>query len=217
MPKRKTTSRSLKALAALNLDLFQPELIQVPAPATLYTKIKVHAQRLPWAGLLTDPAISIRTAEQLPTPEQLYDLFERYNWMYFAGKLPWTKIEYSARMTSAGSYNPRRRLIRISRKYHEIFPEELGDTLKHEMLHIKYPDHSVRFRQEAARIGASVKARSHPALRKPPKYVYYCPVCLIEYPRQKRFAAASCGVCSKGGQYDDRFRLRLLKSPRRSG
>ena len=132
--------------------------------------------------------------------------------MYFDGRLPTPRIEYSNRMTSAGSYIPSQRLIRIGRKYHQLFPEDLHDTLKHEMIHMLHLRHDAAFKQEAARVGATVTAKSHPALRKPPKYVYICPGCGKLYPRQKRFRMASCGDCSAGGEFDERFKVKLKKS-----
>ena len=212
----KRTKRQMKAMEALNLDLFQPDRVQLPSPATLYTRIKQYSEPSPEAVGLQEPSLEFGKKTALPPVEELRRLFDRYNWMYFGGKLPSVKIEYSARMTSAGSYSPNRKLIRIGRKYHQVFPEELGDTLKHEMLHILYPNHDSYFKREAARIGASVKARSHPSLRKPPRYLYYCPSCGAEYPRQKRLRMASCGSCSPGGRYDERYKLKLKESLQKS-
>ncbi|MEW6049558.1 MAG: SprT-like domain-containing protein [Candidatus Zixiibacteriota bacterium] len=201
------TVRQQKALARLNYDLFQHPGMVPPAPATLYTVIKQHAERLPEAVREpVNPAIT-----SLPTEDELSRWFDEFNWLYFAGKLPRVRIEYSARMTSAGSYTPNERLIRISRKYHQVFPDEIHDTLKHEMIHILHEHHDASFKREAARIGASIRAKSHPSLRRPPRYLYVCPACGYEYPRQKRLRMASCGRCSKGG-YDERYKLRAVRS-----
>lgn len=196
-----------KALAALNFDLFQVETLTQPAPATLYTKIREQATALP----RVEAPITI-TEGGLPSVEELYRMFDRFNWIYFDGKLPRAKIEYSTRMSSAGSYTPQRRLIRIGRKYHELFQDEIADTLKHEMIHIRHFRHGAAFKAEAARVGASVRAKSHPSLRKPPKYVYVCPQCSREHPRQKRLRMASCGVCSIGRRFDKRYKLKLKKN-----
>ncbi len=202
------TKRQLKALAALNLNLFEPETTSIPAPATLYSEIRRQAgQRIEAA------TVSLDTARvELPTAAELAGFFDRYNWMFFDGKLPRARIEYSNRMRSAGSYTPSDKLIKIGRKYHEVFPDEIGDTLKHEMIHILHIRHDAAFKAEAARVGASVKARSHPSLRRPPKYVYVCRNCSKEYPRQKRLRMASCGDCSRGGRFDSRHKLELKAS-----
>ncbi len=198
-----------KALAAVNYDLFRLEDRCPPAPATLYTKIRRHVQGPDLAVQST--SLDFR-GPSLPSVDELYRLFDLYNWTYFRGKLPSVSLEYSNRMTSAGSYSPDRRLIRIGRKYHEVFPDELGDTLKHEMIHIRHVKHNAGFKAEARRVGASVRARPHPALRRPPRYTYICPSCSARYPRQRRLRMASCGYCSKGRQFDPRYKLRLLKN-----
>ena len=139
----------------------------------------------------------------------MYDIFNR---QYFDGELPRVAIEYSTRMTSAGSYDRTRRMIRIGRKYHDLFPDEIEDTLKHEMIHQRHWRHDAAFKAEAARIGASIRANGHPSLRRPPRYIYACPACRTEYPRQKRLVMASCGRCSSRHRYDARFKLKLIKS-----
>jgi len=201
-----TKRRITKALRALNLDLFRPEVILRPAPATLYTKIRESARRRPDPG-----AISLTVSPSHKQGDaQLHELFDRYNWMYFDGKLPRVRLIWSSRMMSAGSYSPHDRTIRISRKYHAIFPEELDDTVKHEMIHILHLNHDAAFKREAKRVGASLRARSHPSLRKPAKFTYTCSSCGTEYPRQKRIRMASCGKCSRG-RFDERHKLRLKK------
>lgn len=202
-----TRRRIAKALGALHLDLFHPDVIVKPAPATLYTKIREGALRRPDPGAIS---LSVSRAESQSDP-QLYELFERYNWMYFDGRLPRVRLIWSSRMMSAGSYTPSDRTIRIGKKYHEIFPHELDDTVKHEMIHILHLNHDADFKREAKRVGASVRAQAHPLLRRPPKFVYICGACGVEYPRQKRIRMASCGKCSRG-RFDERYKLRLKKS-----
>ncbi|MFQ5499768.1 MAG: SprT-like domain-containing protein [Candidatus Zixiibacteriota bacterium] len=201
------TKSQKKALSALNYDLFKPESMGGPAPATLYTKIRQYQSRA--ATIELPAAYGLLTGEKLPTQAELYRMYERFNWLYFHGKLPAVQIEYSNRMRCAGSYTPVKKLIRIGRKYHDLFPAEIADTLKHEMIHIIHIKHDMAFRAEAQRIGASVKAKYHPSLRKQPKYLYICPGCGMEYPRQKRLRMASCGECSPGRKFDRRFKLRL--------
>ncbi len=153
----------------------------------------------------------INSGKDLPTVNDLQHLFTRLNNLYFDGKLKQTKIEYSSRMTCAGSYCPDDSVIKISRRYHEIFTGEIEDTLKHEMIHIEHFFHNAAFKAEARRIGASLKAKSHPMLQRTPKFLYVCPGCLTEYPRQKRLSKHSCGDCSANRRYDSRFRLMLVK------
>ena len=117
--------KSLKAvrklLQSLNYDLFRQteviESVQIELPTTAL-----------------DIDVPLKT--DVPSIEKLYQLFDKFNILYFNNKLPQVKIEYSTRMTNAGSYTPALKLIKISKKYHEIFPSDIEDTLKHEMIHI---------------------------------------------------------------------------------
>lgn len=170
---------------------------------------KVNYELFEQTGEVTSVNVSCTV---LPSPPQLHIMFEKINAAYFGGRLPLTRIAYSNRMLIAGSYTPSMRLIKIGRKYHEIFPEEIEDTLKHEMIHILYPNHDRNFKLWAKKIGASLKARAHPLLRCNPKYLYVCPACGREYPRRKRLRMASCGVCTKGRHFDPRYKLKLALS-----
>ncbi len=210
----KSIKRHLRGPSSLSLDLFQSDSMQVPAPATLYTKISQQAAPTRETAALLDKQIA-PAKPGLPELEELERMFDHYNWLYFRGRLRKPKIEYSTRMTTAGAFFPKLRLIRMSRRYHEIFPEEIADTLKHEMIHLVHLKHDAKFQAEAARIGASVKAQTHPLLGRPPRLLYECPKCGTDFPRQKKLVMASCGYCSKGGRYDERFKLVLKRSFRK--
>lgn len=202
--------KQLKALGALNLDLFKTECLAPPAPATIHSRIREHACRV----TLPEPSKTEPQpgADGLPSVAELYRRFDAFNWLYFQGKLPRPVIQYSSRMSSAGSYTPNGRIIKIGRKYHELFPQDIDDTLKHEMIHIIHFYHDAAFRKEARRIGASMRARSHPALARPAKYLYQCPGCQRTFPRQKQLRQSSCGYCSESGRFDPRYKLRLIES-----
>jgi len=207
---RKLSKKQLKASLNLSLDLFRPEIVNRPVTATLYTEIRQHTKRIENQEQISTQARG-KADNGLPSLSELQESFERINWRYFRGSLPAVRIEYSTRMTSAGSYTPLDRLIRLGSRYHQLFPEEIEDTLKHEMIHIVNPSHNAAFRAEARRIGASLRAKSHPKLQKAPRYLYVCNSCKIEYPRQKRFRMASCGKCSRGGRFDEKYKLVLMK------
>ena len=146
----------------------------------------------------------------LPSLDDLYGMYAIYNQQYFEGKLPGVKISYSKRMLAAGAYYPTRREIKISEHYHRLFPDEVYDTLKHEMIHVVHFTHTAAFKAVARRIGASIRANEHPSLRRPPRFIYVCPVCFTEYPRVRRLRMASCGRCSRKG-FDERFKLVLKR------
>jgi len=195
-------------MAELNLDLFAPENLQTPAPATIYSRILNAAQTREVISEDTCP----QNEQKLPNVAELEKLFDRFNWQFFQGRLKRPRIEYSTRLKAAGSWSPSENLIRIGRPYHEIFPDDINDTLKHEMIHLLHMRHNRQFRQEAQRIGTSVRARYHPDLKRPPRFIYACSKCGRNYPRQKRLVMASCGYCSDRGKYDQRYKLKLIYS-----
>lgn len=187
-------------LSSLHLDLFAPPRDEARAPAS--------RRRQPVRSAVT--AGSPDAA--LPSIDALYQLFDDFNVEYFGGRLPRVTIQYSSRMRCAGSYTPSHRLLQIGRKYHLLYPDDIADTLKHEMIHIVNPTHNRAFKLEAARIGASLKAKFHPSLRLPSRFVYECPACRVEYPRRRRLVMSSCGRCSQAGRFDSRYKLRLKRA-----
>ena len=164
---------------------------------------------------LFDGVEEYSSATELPGIADLERMFDIYNREYFEGRLPKVRIRYSKRMMVAGGYFPQKKEIRISEKYHTFFPDEVYDTLKHEMIHLVHFRHDAAFKKIARRIGASLRANDHPALRRPPRYLYICPHCYTEYPRYKRLRMASCGKCSKG-KFDNRFKLVLKKRSKKA-
>jgi len=215
----KKNNRIKNVLRSLNYDLFHQKQYTVLPLAKIDTD-NLKQKTTPSYGDIKTIDISFTedskehfstTHKKLPSVNELYRLFNLFNLLYFEGKLPSVKIEYSNRMSAAGSYTPEKKLIRIGNKYHELFPYDIEDTLKHEMIHIIHFSHNSKFKVEASRIGCSVKAKYHPSLSRKPKYLYYCPYCDCEFPRQKKFRMASCGYCSKDGKYNEKFKLRLKK------
>ena len=180
------TKKQSKALKSLNLDLF----------LDYYTY---------------KPESSPKKGIELPDSDVLLSMFENLNYKYFDGCLPKVKIEWSTRMRAAGKYYINSKIIRMGRRYHEYYPDEVEDTLKHEMLHILYPNHGREFKEEARRIGTSRHAKAYPGGRSPHKFIYVCPACGQKYHRHKRLRMASCGKCSQNG-YDDRFKLKMIWS-----
>jgi len=197
---RKPNKKHQRANRASTQDLFQNEV----RGKGLFPLVDSEKQ-LSYGKKLEPKLLSI---------EELQHLFNRFNHLYFDGKLGKVQIEYSNRMTCAGSYCLDDHLISISRKYHLIFPNEIEDTLKHEMIHLKHFYHNSAFKREAERIGASLKAKTHPSLQRPPKFLYVCPGCGLEYPRQKKMHMYSCYDCSANKKYDPRFKLKLVRTVR---
>jgi len=172
--------------------------------------LKVHNYDL----FLSDPEeeflSKIRGGFFFPTESDLSELFDELNRKYFDGRLPKAKIEWSSRMKHAGKCLSRNLIIRLGHDYHKYYPEDIVDTLKHEMIHIRIPNHGQKFKEEARRIGASRYAKNYPGLLRGMKYLYACPVCGEIYPSRKLFKERSCGRCSKG-RYDPHYKLKFVK------
>ncbi len=151
---------------------------------------------------------------ELPSVAELHQRFELYNELHFGGALPAAEISYSNRLLAAGICYPTEKKIKIGVRYHRLYSFEVYGTLLHEMIHLVNPTHDRRFRATARLVGAPLNARYHPDLRRPPRYLYRCPGCGAEFPRQRRLRESSCGPCSTGG-YDSRFKLRLVDSVNR--
>lgn len=153
---------------------------------------------------------TISASERIPTESELNELFDALNEQFFAGGLPKARVEWSSRMKHAGKCMSMQRIIRLGESYHRYYPEDVVDTLKHEMIHLMIPSHGADFKKEARRIGASFHAKNYPGMLRGMKYLYTCPGCGAMFPSMKRYRERSCGKCSKG-RYDPRFKLKFVR------
>lgn len=151
----------------------------------------------------------------LPDEAELQRRFDWLNETLFKSRLPSASIRWSTRMRIAGTCQRQRLLITLSRPYHERFPQDIDDTLKHEMIHLRYAGHGPAFRREAQRVGASVHCREYDGIHPKARLVYACPNCWREYRRMKP-AELYCGRCARG-RLLPQFRLMLKREiePRR--
>jgi predicted SprT family Zn-dependent metalloprotease len=152
----------------------------------------------------------IRSGRFFPNEDDLEQLYACLNMKYFSGALPEVKIEWSMRMKHAGKCIVSHKIIKLGTAYHRHYPEDITDTLKHEMIHLKIVNHGPAFNREAARIGTTRYAKDYPGMLRGLKYLYECPSCGETFASRKRFRERSCGRCSKG-KYDPRFKLRFIK------
>lgn len=107
--------------------------------------------------------------------------------------------------------------------------DEIDRTLRHELAHLlaqwrvgrrRIAPHGSEWRQACRDLGIADEARCHnlPFASKtlPPRYVYRCPNCKEEFPRVRRIRRAiACLACCRkhnGGDFDPRFRLKLIKT-----
>ncbi len=154
-------------------------------------------------------------------------LWADLNARYFRGALPPIDIQWSERLTaSAGLFVSRRgprsrsldsagegtrRMIRLSRPLLAGRPpQELIETLAHEMIHQwqydllkRWPDHGAEFRRKMREMAAgglrvTIRHDLHEAVRTMTRYRWQCAACGQTYERQRRTIQPRrhrCGAC----------------------
>src|SRR5437660_1940053 len=130
--------------------------------------------------------------------------------------------------TAAGRADYRQKLISLNPRLVE-HPTEIDRTLRHELAHIlaqfraarrRISPHGREWRQACIDLGIAGEKRCHnlpfPAQIYAARFVYRCPNCRQEFPRVRRMRrAVACLACCRkhnGGEFDLRFRLRILRS-----
>jgi len=144
------------------------------------------------------------------------------------------RVEWNPRLkTAAGRADFRQKLISLNPLLRDVRAglafnrEEIDRTLRHELAHLlaqfrvgrrRIAPHGPKWREACRDLGIADEARCHnlPFASKsfPPRFVYVCPNCRQEFPRVRRIRRAiACLACCRkhnGGNFDARFRLRLI-------
>ena len=139
------------------------------------------------------------------------------------------RVEWNSRLkTAAGRADYCQKLISLNPQLFE-HPTEIDRTLRHELAHIlaqfragrrRVLPHGAEWRQACCDLGIADEKRCHslpfPAQTHAVRFIYRCPNCRQEFPRVRRVrrAVACLSCCRKhnGGEFDARFRLKLLNS-----
>jgi predicted SprT family Zn-dependent metalloprotease len=139
------------------------------------------------------------------------------------------RVGWNSRLkTAAGRADYRQKLISLNPRLVE-HPAEIDRTLRHELAHIlaqfragrrRIPPHGVEWQRACVDLEIADEKRCHnlpfPARAYTARYLYRCPNCRQEFPRVRRVRrAVACLACCRkhnGGEFDPRFRLRLLSS-----
>lgn len=159
----------------------------------------------------------------------LQSIFQELNHQHFEGVLPMPSIRWNGRLIScAGRFLPasrsllrvRQPIIELSMRILEV-PDSV-DAMKcvlgHEMIHYwlwfngRPFGHTTEFHRMMKKMGVP---RYSPLPKRDPKYLYVCPECSLEYPKQRKMTGSrACGVCcdkKNGGRFDRRFLLKEVK------
>lgn len=138
------------------------------------------------------------------------------------------RVEWNSRLkTCAGRADYRQRLISLNPQliHH---PVELDRTFRHELAHLlaqfragrhRILPHGVEWRRACHDLEIGDEKRCHnlpfPVKNYRRRFVYRCPNCRSSFPRVHRVRrAVACLACCRahnGGEFDARFRLRLVK------
>ena len=140
------------------------------------------------------------------------------------------RVEWNARMrTAVGRAEPRRSLITVNPLLQQFGDGEIERTLRHELAHLLAQDragrrrilpHGREWRRACAELGIAGERACHklPIASRalPQRFLYGCGNCGRRFRRARRIrraiACLSCCRAFAGGEYDERFRLRLVKS-----
>jgi SprT protein len=136
-------------------------------------------------------------------------------------------VEWNARLkTCAGRADYGSKLIYLNPQLAH-HPGEIDRTLRHELGHIlaqfragrrRILPHGTEWRQACCDLGISDERRCHnlpfPVSKRTRRYLYKCPGCQRDFPRVRQLKrAVACLACCRahnGGEFDSRFRLRLI-------
>jgi SprT protein len=138
------------------------------------------------------------------------------------------RVEWNSHLkTVAGRADYRQKLISLNPRLFE-HPAEIDRTLRHELAHLlaqfragrrRVLPHGEEWREACRNLGIKGEKRCHnlpfPVRQYVARFVYRCPNCRQEFPRVRRVRrAVACLACCRahnGGEFDARFRLRLVR------
>ncbi len=139
------------------------------------------------------------------------------------------RVEWNSRLkTAAGRADYRHKLISLNPRLFE-HPAEIDRTLRHELAHLlaqfragrrRILPHGDEWRSACRDLAIGDEKRCHnlpfPVSARARRYLYKCPRCRRDFPRTRRIKrAVACLACCRahnGGEFDARFRLRLMSA-----
>ena len=140
------------------------------------------------------------------------------------------RVEWNSRLkTAAGRADYRQKLISLNPRLVE-HPEEIERTLRHELAHFlaqfragrrRISPHGPEWQQACRDLKIAGEKRCHtlpfPAKRHRPRFIYRCPNCRRDFARARKIKrTVACLACCRAhnrGEFDIRFRVRLVTKP----
>jgi DNA-directed RNA polymerase subunit RPC12/RpoP len=133
----------------------------------------------------------------LPDIAELQLMFAQFNYAYFNGEIPAHEIAYNNRFSNVAgriTYKPPK--IELSPKHLRGKPDQLRETLLHEMIHAwlfarnENPGHTPRFKKKMRELG--LRSIYHdlgtaaPLSESPKRYILRCERCRREFLRKRK-------------------------------
>jgi SprT protein len=138
------------------------------------------------------------------------------------------RVEWNPRLRScAGRADFQEKLVSLNPRLSEYGAAEIDRTLRHELAHLlaqfragrrRILPHGREWRDACHDLAIGDERRCHnlplPTRERTRRFLYKCPSCQRDFPRVRRIKRAiACLACCRahnGGEFDARFRLRLL-------
>jgi predicted SprT family Zn-dependent metalloprotease len=145
----------------------------------------------------------------LPDVAELQLLFAQLNYMHFDGEIPTYRIVYNARFSNlAGRITYKPPTIELSPKHLKGKPDELRETLLHEMIHAwlhakgANPGHTAAFKRKMRELGLRSiyhdLGTAKPFNESAKRYILRCEKCTMEVLRKRKpRALIMCARCRK--------------------
>jgi predicted SprT family Zn-dependent metalloprotease len=140
------------------------------------------------------------------------------------------RVRWNSRLKScAGRADYKRKLILLNPRLRDHGASEVDRTLRHELAHLlaqfradrkRIMPHGEEWRAACQDLGISDEKRCHdlpfPVSRRRHRFLYKCPNCQRDFARVRQIRRAiACLACCRAhnrGNFDQRFRLRLVKN-----
>jgi SprT protein len=179
----------------------------------------------PLADLRGDGAPRLQPDPDLELKAQ--ELLRRHGAVRIAREV---RVQWNARLKScAGRADYRQRLISLNPRLREHGSAEIEQTLRHELAHLlaqaragrrRIAPHGPEWHKACGDLGIDGEARCHtlpfPISQRARRFLYKCPHCRSSFPRVQRIRrTVACLACCRAhnrGQFDTRFRLRLVEA-----
>jgi len=209
------TPANMRSLRQLEFAFRSTDILSEGPPGVSPGELIMHSAGKMPAGHTAETAMLLQTAREL-----LCSLGAKR----IATEL---RIEWNSRLqTAAGRADYRQKLISLNPRLVE-HPEEIDRTLRHELAHLlaqfrtgrrRISPHGPEWQQACCDLGIAGERRCHtlpfPAKQYAPCFIYRCPNCQRDFPRVRKIKrTVACLACCRAhnrGEFDDRFRLKLL-------